>query len=281
MELPEPGAALPTTQGSLTGQLIINNVQELGNIGPPQQSTTSELQEFRADNDYRDLEKLDTCSILPGQHMDSGVPTDSEPGQEVDLVRREISHDNENSEKNDNEYSGLDNEIDLEARYRKIKDSMEETEFNDIIEKDCEECGIKVEDMNLCLLGLDVKALFPSMSARKTGEIIRKRMMKSEMKVEGFNWKMGLVYILMNKNLTSNLGTMWRLLPFRKKTGGTAPGMSSQGMSGKSGRVEDQWSFRIKEVSREQLMEIVGRCAEIAVRIVFKNISYNFGGRSF
>ena len=63
--------------------------------------------------------------------------------------------------------------------------------------------------------------------------------------------------------------------------GGTAPGMSSKAMSGKSGKVEDQWVFKVKEITREQEMEIIGRCTEIAIRIVFENFIYNFGGKIY
>ena len=52
-------------------------------------------------------------------------------------------------------------------------------------------------------------------------------------------------------------------------------------MSGKRGEVEDQWAFKVKEVNREQYMEIIGRCAEIAVRTVFENFTYNFGGKIY
>ena len=166
---------------------------------------------------------------------------------------------------------------------REIEKEMEvqNEELKRLISNECDECGPPVEDLEFCLLGLDVSALFPSMSAKRTGEILRSRMMKSQMEVKGFNWRMGLVYILMNKHLTTNLGKMWKILPYRKKVGGTAPGMASQGMSGKNGKVEDQWVFKVKEVTREQLMEIVGRCVEIAVRVVFEHFTYNFGGKIY
>ena len=105
--------------------------------------------------------------------------------------------------------------------------------------------------------------------------------MKSTMNPEGFNWKMGLVYIRMNKQLTPGLGKMWKILPFRRKVGGVEPGMTSAAMSGKRGEVEEQWAFKVKEVNREQYMEIIGRCAEIAVRTVFENFTYNFGGKIY
>ena len=87
-----------------------------------------------------------------------------------------------------------------------------------------------MEKMELCLLGLDVVALFPSMTSKRTGEILRKRMMKSRLEVKGFDWRRGLVYIVINKHLTSNLGSLWKILPYRRKVGGTAPGMMSQTM---------------------------------------------------
>ena len=114
---------------------------------------------------------------------------------------------------------------------------MTNDEYRDKIRDECDECGIPVEEMELCMLGLDVTALFPSLSPKRTAEIVRKKMMRSPMKIQGFNWKMGLVYITMNKHLTSNLGSLWKILPYRKNVGGTTPGMSSKGMSSKSGSV--------------------------------------------
>ena len=133
----------------------------------------------------------------------------------------------------------------------------------------------------MCLLGLDVVALFPSMSASMTGEIVRRRLMKSKMSFEGFDWKRGATYIVINKNLTSRIGSLWKVLPYRKKVGGTQPGMTSKGMMGNEEDLTDQWVFKSKEVSKEQKKEIVARVVEIAIRTVFENFCYDFGGRTF
>ena len=169
------------------------------------------------------------------------------------------------------------NEEELDAELDKVDSEI----VKKLMKERCEECGPEIEDLEMCLLGLDVEALFPSMTAPRTGEIVRRRMMKSKMMIEGFDWKRGLVYIQMNKHLTSSLKSLWKILPYRRKVGGVTPGMASQGMTGKRGRIEDQWVFKCKEVSREQMMEIVGRCAEIAIRVVFENFTYNFGGKIF
>ena len=54
-------------------------------------------------------------------------------------------------------------------------------------------------------------------------------------------------------------------------------------MTGKTGRVEDQWTFKTKveELTKEQKMEIVARSVEIAIRVVFENFTYNFGGKIY
>ena len=48
-----------------------------------------------------------------------------------------------------------------------------------------------------------------------------------------------MVYIVINKHLTSNLGSLWNILPYRRKVGGTAPGMMSHAMQGKSVELDE------------------------------------------
>ena len=169
----------------------------------------------------------------------------------------------------------------LKNMIKEMKLRYTEEEMAQRMKEECEDCNGVVEELEMCLLGLDVAALFPSMSAKRTGDIIRRRMMRSSMQIDGFDWKRGLVYIHMNRHLTGNLGRLWKILPFRRKVGGTAPGMGSRGMSGKSGSIEEQWCFKTKELTKEQKLEVVARCTEIAVRIIFENFTYNFGGKVY
>ena len=57
--------------------------------------------------------------------------------------------------------------------------------------------------------------------------------------------------------------------------------MSSKGMISKEGDIEEQWCFKCKELSEEQMKEVVARCVEISVRVVFQNFIHNFGGRTY
>ena len=149
------------------------------------------------------------------------------------------------------------------------------------MKEDCKECGPPAEMEEMSLLGLDVVALFPSMSSKKTGEIVRSRIQKSKMKFAGFEWRRGAVYVVINKHLTGNLGALWKILPYRRKVGGTQPGMTSQGMMGKQEELEKQWVFKTREITEEQEKELIARVVEIAIRIVFENFCYEFGGRTF
>ena len=92
-----------------------------------------------------------------------------------------------------------------------------------IIERDCVACGegVSVEDKTTSLVGMDAVALFPSMSGETTARIVRKRIEKSSLKFEGFNWKKAGIYILANRKLISHMDReVKKYLSVRRKTGG-------------------------------------------------------------
>ena len=108
-----------------------------------------------------------------------------------------------------------DEELDKELKIE--KEVYEEEEIEKLLRNSCQECGPQVEDFEVSMRGLDVQALFPSMTARRTGMIVRERLNKISLKVEGSNWKMGLIYIRMNRNLTLNLGGLWKILHIQEE----------------------------------------------------------------
>ena len=132
-----------------------------------------------------------------------------------------------------------------------------------------------------CLIGCDVVALFPSLTSRRTGEIIRNRIMKSELKFEGFDYKQGRRYIQLNRHLTGGIKEIGRTLPWRKKEGGTKPCMTGSMGTKLEDDPEGQWVFPTRELTESEKREIVARCVEIATRVVFENFCYKFGGETF
>ena len=79
----------------------------------------------------------------------------------------------------------------------------------------------------------------------------------------------------MNKNLTGSLGSLWKILPYRRKVGGMQPGMTSRGMTGNQEDLEKQWVLKTMTITEEQLQEIVARVVAIAIRVVFERENFS------
>ena len=221
----------------------------------------------------RRLEKLRCNTCKAGE-----IPT-----YRCHLCRDEeiTSKDPEIHVKNENEIQDLQEKLARLARQYDCEICGED--LREKLEQDCDDCGqgIYMEDREMCLLGLDVVALFPSMKSKNTGLIIRKQVLKSPLKIKGFNWKQGARYIVVNKKYTGDLGCIWKILPYRRKVNGTAPGMKSKEINSKKGDIESQWAFPPSEPTEQQEREIVARVAEIGVRVLFENFTYKFAGDAY
>ena len=75
------------------------------------------------------------------------------------------------------------------------------------LEHDCQECGpgLRTTDIEYSIIGNDVKALYPSITAENTGRIVRTRAERTNLEFEGFDTRIGLAYLAMNKKLTTGL----------------------------------------------------------------------------
>ena len=67
----------------------------------------------------------------------------------------------------------------------------------------------------LSVIGNDVISLFPSLDSVNTGKIVREEVEKSTIKIDGFNVRLGLRYIVMNQEYTGDLEPIRKLLPTR------------------------------------------------------------------
>ena len=133
----------------------------------------------------------------------------------------------------------------------------------------------------MALIGMDAVALFPSLSGKNTARIVRETAEKTTMKLEGFDWKKGMVYVRINKHLTRIRKEMRRFLPVRKSARGTEPGMASEGLNKRKAKIENQWIFTKRNPTIEERREMVGMVLEIAIRILWENYSYRFGGEIY
>ena len=127
----------------------------------------------------------------------------------------------------------------------------------------------------MTLLGIDVEAMFPSLTSEYTGWIVRKMFLESQMEIGGFNWKYACHYIKINSSLT-DIKRVASFLPVTKS--GRGIGMNNKGINAKVEDVDDQWIFPDIEPSKNDIREIAARVAEVGVRTIFENFTYKFAG---
>ena len=123
------------------------------------------------------------------------------------------------------------------------------------------------------LLGSDVRALFPSLSAKRTGISVRKHFMKSRVKWLNVDWKLVSMYIKLHESYwTKNeLDRVRKLLPVRKSLVGRPPSIGTD-------KVETRfkWPSMIDHISDKCKAELMGLAMEIAVAFFFNNFAYTF-----
>ena len=134
--------------------------------------------------------------------------------------------------------------------------------------------------MTFSLVGMDAVALFPSLSGKRTARIVRRRVARSNLKFEGFNWKKAVIYAMTNKHLISSIPKeIKKFFPIRKSNKGTKPGLNSKSMKNKENSEDEQWYFHRKNPPKDVLRELIGMVAEVGIRILWSNYCYDFGGR--
>ena len=78
-------------------------------------------------------------------------------------------------------------------------------------------------------------ALFPSLTAKETGEDCEHQVLKSPLRIDGGDYREMARYCTGNRKLAGNLDEIKHLLPWRRKSGrgGAEPGMQNPEMKGR------------------------------------------------
>ena len=166
------------------------------------------------------------------------------------------------------------------TRKKRMKCSTCMDKIRMMMKEDCE-CGKATRSTELAMVGMDAVALFPSLTSRRTAGIVRDRVRRSKMKMSGFNWKKGMIYIKANLHLKISLSkSVRRFLPLRKSNQGVEPGMGSKGLKNKDGSENLQWYFPRNNPSEEEVKEMISIVAQIAIITLWENYLYDFGGET-
>lgn len=85
----------------------------------------------------------------------------------------------------------------------------------------------------------------------------------------------------MNREYTVELAPLANILPWRSKAPGCVPGMKSRWVNCKEKKEDMKWNLPKAKPTETQKRMIEARVVEIAVRFLFKNFTYRFGGEVF
>ena len=101
------------------------------------------------------------------------------------------------------------------------------------------------------------------------------------LRIEGFDHRLGAQHIAMNKKYTGDLAPISNILPWRSKAPGCAPGMKRKWVNCKENKEDVKWNFPKAKPTDKQKRQIEARVVEIAVRFLFENFTYRFGGKVY
>ena len=184
-----------------------------------------------------------------------------------------------NQNRTEGEYSKEDSSVNTKAasRLSKTPELSENNGCSKIM-------GNNKSNQKLYMIGFDAVALYPSMKEQNTARICREQLVDivkgGDMTIQGIDIEKVTMYIRINRKMTSNIGKLWKYLPYRKKKGGVEPGMNSRGVK-QNNEDNDQWIWPKREVPEADRTELIGIMLEIGVRIMFRNLIYSFGGEYY
>ena len=135
------------------------------------------------------------------------------------------------------------------------------------------------------MIGSDVKALFPSLSAENTSKIVREQAEKIDMEWENIDEDWVKLYIHLNRGLASDISEIEHLLPYRRKgRRGVEAGMGS--MEAKEREIrgnqkESNWTWPCNKATKREIKKLVAIALEIVIKFFFENFIYTFGGEYY
>ena len=128
------------------------------------------------------------------------------------------------------------------------------------------------------LLGTDVTALFPSLSAVNTGKAVKSQILKSSIKWENIDKKWLTLYLKLNESNIDEkeLSELKRFLPKRISKMGKAPSFGSI-------KIEEKYSWpkEVDYLTDQIVSKMMGLAMERAVIFFFTHFTYTFGGKLY
>ena len=128
------------------------------------------------------------------------------------------------------------------------------------------------------MIGTDVKSLFPSLSALKTGESVRKQFSKSNIKWNNVDWNLVTLYVKCHEHIWRNneINEIKKYLPNRISNRGRPPSIGTENLEKRY-----KWSFPSELLTEGTKAKLMGFAIEAAIIFFFNNFVYTFGGKKY
>ena len=134
----------------------------------------------------------------------------------------------------------------------------------------------------MTIIGSDVVALYPNMEVERAAEIIKEAILRSPMEFKNLDLLECSRYVALNwTNEQCRASKIRRVLPWRRKTKGSRPGIRGPGPRGKTRGDSEQWIFPDIVMEEWEVRELVGTVVQIMTRALFRRHYYNFGGHIY
>ena len=134
----------------------------------------------------------------------------------------------------------------------------------------------------MVLVGSDVVSLYPNLDVARVSKMMGEAVRLSPLKWEGVDWMECARYVALNlTNEECRSSKLRRILPWRRKTGGTRPGIKGKNPRGKHRGDTEQWCFPDVILEKWEQRELLATVVEIATHAMFKTHFYDFAGQAY
>ena len=129
-----------------------------------------------------------------------------------------------------------------------------------------------------------MEALYPSLEALEVAEIVYQAVLESKVKFDNIDWLEACNYIALTSTAQeSKIGPLKRILPRRRHTPGSRPGITGEDPLAKDVGAQDQGIFptlRNGLTGMEKRL-LIAKVLKTSVLAMFRTHTYSFGGKYF
>ena len=136
--------------------------------------------------------------------------------------------------------------------------------------------------MPMMIVGCDVEQLYPSLEMRMAAKLVEEAILQSKVRWKDLEYMEGARMVAMNRSEEwLRQEGLDKIIPKRRKKGGTAPGVTGKDPTSRNVGCQEQWVFPEVVLTEEEKRKILAAVIRVAVEVLFSSHLYTFGGKTF